>query len=137
MANDYELTIDVDATPDATWALVGDPVGVPSWFVKYVAAEIDGDIRTLTNADGGQLVEKILDRDDAERRYSYTVISGAPLKSHHASFAVVATATGSRVVWHTAGELNDPSLDLEARLGAAQREGLIRLKAVVEGRVTD
>ena len=136
MANDYELTIDVDASADATWALVGDPIAVPRWFVKYVTAEIEGDVRTLTNADGGQLVERILDRDDAQRRYSYTVVSGAPLKSHHASFAVVETAAGSRVVWHTAGELSDPTLDLETRLGAAQREGLVRLKGIVEGTVT-
>jgi hypothetical protein len=137
MANAYALTIDIDAPADATWALVGDPVGVPRWFTKYVEAAVDDDIRTLTNANGGQLVERILDRDDAARRYSYTVVSGAPLRSHQASFQVDEVGSGSRVIWHTEGELLDPALDLEDRLGEAQREGLLRMKGLLEGTLTD
>jgi hypothetical protein len=74
----------VDASPDATWAVVGDVTGVPRWFAKYVACEIDGDIRTLRSAEGAELVERLLEREESERRYAYTVIAGPPLRSHWA-----------------------------------------------------
>lgn len=133
MANDYELSIDIDATPAQTWAVVGDPTGVPRWFTKYVECGIEGDIRTLRNADGGELVERILEWNDDERRYRYTVIAGPPLAHHEASFQVLARGEHSTVLWHTNARFLDESIDTEERLGPAQREGLLRLKALCEG----
>ncbi len=132
MANEYELTIDVDASPDATWAVVGDVTSVPRWYPKYVECDVDGDIRTLRSADGAELVERLLDRDDAERRYAYTVIAGPPLRSHLASFQVLAHGDGSTIVWHTRATFLDEGIDTEERLGASQRDGLARLKALCE-----
>jgi hypothetical protein len=91
----------VDASPDATWAVVGDVTGVPRWFAKYVACEIDGDIRTLRSAEGAELVERLLEREESERRYAYTVIGGPPLRSHWARFQVLPRGSGSTVVWQT------------------------------------
>jgi Polyketide cyclase / dehydrase and lipid transport len=133
MANEYTLTVDVDSAPDVVWAIVGDPVGVPKWFTKYVEATVDGDIRTLRNADGGELVERLLERDDAARTYAYTVIAGPPLASHHASFTVNAREGGSTIVWHTNAVFADPTIDTEERLAGAQRAGLERLKELCEG----
>ena len=132
MANQYALTMEIAAPPDVVWAVIGDPTSVPRWFPKYVSCEIEGDVRTLTNAEGGVLVEKLLERDDSVRRYAYGVISGAPLKSHRASFQVIDSAAGSRVIWHTEAEFTDPAIDTETRLGPAQRDGLARLKALIE-----
>jgi uncharacterized protein YndB with AHSA1/START domain len=132
MANEYELAIDVDASPDATWAVVGDLGGVPRWFVKYPECTVDGDTRTLVNAEGGKLVERILERDDAERRYSYSVIEGPPLASHWASFAVVPRDGGSTILWNTKATFLDASIDPEERLAAGQRDALERLKALCE-----
>jgi uncharacterized protein YndB with AHSA1/START domain len=129
----WTLTVDIDASPDAVWAVIGDPVGVPKWFTKYVSATVDGDTRTLVNDQGGELVERLLTRDDARRHYSYSVIAGAPVASHEASFEVVAEGTGSRVIWTTDTEAKDPAMDMQARLTPAQTEGLQTLKAVVEG----
>ena len=70
----WELSIDVDAPPDAAWALVGDPTSVPRWYPKYAAAEVDGDSRVLRDAEAGELRERLLDRDDAARSYSYSVL---------------------------------------------------------------
>jgi hypothetical protein len=132
MANAYELAIDVDASPDATWAVVGDLGGVPKWFVKYPECTVDGDLRTLVNAEGGQLVERILERDDKERSYSYSVIEGAPLASHWASFAVVPRDGGSTILWNTRAEFLDASIDPEERLAAGQRGALECLKELCE-----
>lgn len=132
MANRFEVTVDIAASPDAVWQVVGDPCGVTRWYSAYVGCEVDGDMRTLRRADGAVLVERLLERDEDRRRYSYTVLSGVPLRSHHASFEVRAAEGGSRVVWVTEGEPEDPAADLEARLAGRQREALASLRALIE-----
>ena len=129
----WTLTVDIAAEPDAVWAVIGDPVGVPKWFPKYVSATGDEGTRTLVNDQGGELVERLLTRDDARRHCSYSVIAGAPVASHEASFEVVPEGTGSRVIWTTSTEPKDPAMDMEARLTPAQTEGLQTLKALCEG----
>ncbi len=128
----WQRTIDVDAPASATWDLVGDPTSVPRWYPKYETADVSGGQRILRNADGGELVETLDDRDDAARRYSYSVISGAPVTSYHASFEVQEREGGSRVVWTVEAEPKDPSVDLEARLVPTQEAALERIKAIVE-----
>ncbi len=132
MANRFTVTVDVAAPPDAVWRVVGDPCGVTRWYAAYRECTVDGDVRTLVRADGAVLVERLLERDDAARRYSYTVLSGVPLRSHLASFEVRQAGDGSRVVWTTEGEPDDPAADLEERLAARQREALEALRALVE-----
>ncbi len=133
MANEYTLTIDVDAPPDVTWLVVGDVTAVPKWFAKYVECNVDGDIRTLRSAEGAEVLERLLERDDLARTYAYTVTAGPPLRSHRASFTVVPREGGSTIVWHTRAEFLDESIDAEDRLAAGQRAGLERLKALCEG----
>ncbi len=134
MANEYTLTIDVEAPPDVAWSVVGDVAAVPRWFTKYVECAIDGDLRTLRSAEGAELVERLLERDDGARTYAYTVIAGPPLKSHWASFAVTASGAGSTITWHTRAEFLDGSIDTEDRLAAGQHAGLERLKVLCEAR---
>lgn len=129
----WAVTIDVDASPDEVWAFIGDPTTVPRWYPKYVSCEVDGDSRTLRTAEGQVLHERLLERDDAQRWYSYSVVSGAPVRTHLASFQVTAQGTGSRIRWGTTAEPMDPGADLEGRLTASQTEALARVKAIVEG----
>jgi uncharacterized protein YndB with AHSA1/START domain len=129
----WTRTIDIDASPAATWDLVGDPTSVPRWYTKYETADVEGGQRVLRNSAGGELVETLDDRDEERRRYSYTVISGAPVTSYHASFEVQEReGGGSRVVWTVDAEPSDPATDIEARLGPTQAEALDRMKQIVE-----
>jgi carbon monoxide dehydrogenase subunit G len=128
----WALTVDVDAPPDVVWAFIGDPTTVPRWYPKYVACEVDGDHRVLRTAEGGELHERLLERDDARRFYSYSVTSGAPVASHLASFEVTAEGDGSRVRWATQAEPLDPATDIRERLTATQTEALQRVKRIVE-----
>jgi mxaD protein len=128
----WVLSIDVDASPDAAWAVVGDLKAAPRFYPKYVSADIEGDLRVLTNTEGGKLVERLLERDEAGRSYAYSVIEGAPVKSHRASFAVEERAGGSRIVWSTEAEGTDPEVDLEQRLSGSQSDALVRLKDLIE-----
>jgi uncharacterized protein YndB with AHSA1/START domain len=128
----WQRTIDIDAPASATWDLVGDPTSVPRWYPKYETADVTGGRRILRNADGGELVETLDDRDEDARRYSYSVVSGAPVSSYHASFEVQERDGGSRVVWTVEAEPRDPAVDLEARLVPTQEDALRRIKEVVE-----
>lgn len=129
----WQLTIDVDAPPDAVWAFIGDPTSVPQWYPKYVTCEVDGATRVLRSAEGAELREALMDRDDERRFYAYSVLSGAPVASHRASFEVTALGEGSRVTWSTDAEPSDPSVDLEGRLTPTQTDALARVKRIVEG----
>lgn len=132
MVKSWTLTIDVDAPPDAAWAVVGDLFAPPRFYPKYVSVEVEGDIRTLTRDDGGKLVERLLERDEAGRSYAYSVIDGAPVRSHRARFTVEEAGAGSRIVWATEAEGLDADLDMEARLLPSQTDALARLKALIE-----
>ena len=133
MANEYVIAIDIAARPDAVWEILGDPCGVPRWYRLYVGCEVEGDVRRLSRSDGVELVERLLDRDEARRYYAYEILSGAPLRSHWASFEVQDSGDGgSRVLWHTRAEPVDPAGDVEARLGPRQVEALRVLKGMLE-----
>ena len=101
----WERTIDVDAPASATWDLLGDPTSVPRWYPKYETADVVGGQRILRRADGGELVETLDARDDDARRLSYSVVSGAPVSSYHATFEVQEREGGSRV-----GKLSETTL---------------------------
>ena len=128
----WELTVDVDVPPGEAWALVGDPTSVPRWYPKYVACEVDGDTRVLRSAEGAELRERLIERDDAARLYSYSVLSGAPVRSHRAGFAVTPREGGCRIAWWTEAEPADPSADLEGRLTPTQTDALGRMKEILE-----
>jgi hypothetical protein len=132
MHSSYEVSVPVAVAPERAWAFVGDPCSVPRWYPQYVSCEVQGDERRLVNAEGAVLVERLLERDEERRFYSYSIVSGLPLRNHLASFEVVAEGDASRVVWRTAGEHEDPAIDLEQRLAARQTEALGRLKALIE-----
>lgn len=130
MANAFTVSIDIDAPPEAVWEVLGAPDHVSRWYPQYTSCVTDGDIRTLTRADGSVVTERLLERDEARRFYSYSVIDGVPLKSHRASFEVQGHGSGSRVLWSTEGEPLEEGADLEARLAERQRSALEGLRAL-------
>lgn len=134
MANDFEVSVEVAVPADTAWALAGDPVRILEWFDPVVQVVMDGDMRTATMGNGAVLVERIVDRDDAARRYSYEVISGIPgLTSHRATIAVDETGAGSRVRYRQVATSEIDGYDIESRLSGVMTAGLETLKAVLEG----
>ncbi|MBJ7455167.1 MAG: SRPBCC family protein [Thermoleophilia bacterium] len=129
----WAIVVDIDAPPDEVWAFIGDPTTVPRWYPKYVSCEVEGDARTLRSAEGAVLHELLLERNDDARFYSYSVVSGAPVRTHLASFEVTAEGTGSRIRWATTAEPIDPAMDMQARLSPTQTEAMQRVKRILEG----
>ena len=134
MANDFEVSVDVAADPDRTWAMAGDPVGIRDWFAPVRDIAVDGDLRTVTMGNGATLVERLVDRDDAARTYSYEVQEGIPgLLSHRATIRVEEAPGGSRVRWRQTATSEVEGYDIEARLSAVMAAALGELKARLEG----
>jgi len=131
MGADWDVHIDLPVSPAEAWAVVGDPCGVPQWYPLYERCTLDGNVRTLERSDGAVLVEELLTRDDDALTYSYAVTGGLPLAEHEASFAVLPTEGGCRVVWHTHAVHEDSSVDMEERLADRQRDALEGLRTLL------
>lgn len=134
MANDFEVGVDVGVPPDAAWELAGDPVRIAEWFTPVESVGVEGDLRTVRMANGAELTERLVDRDDAARTYSYVVESGIPgLTSHRATIRVEGAPGGSRVLWRQTATSDVEGYDIEKRLSGVMRAGLEELRARLEG----
>lgn len=132
MPESFYVSVDIAVPPERAWEVVGDPCGVTRWYPLYQSCTVDGDRRMLRRSDGVELVERINDRDDAGMTYSYSVLSGLPLTYHYARFTVRPADGGCRVLWETAAEHENPTVDMRARLEGRQAEALQGLKRLLE-----
>jgi len=94
----YETVFDVSV--DKAWTSLGD-VGSPHRLFAGVLtdARMEGDIRTVTFANGMVVREQIVDVNESDRRVAYAVIDGV-FKHHSASMQLFAAGEGRcRFVW--------------------------------------
>ncbi len=132
-------TIEVAATPDQTWALVGDFAGLVGWFPAVTESTVEGGglgaLRYLTMPDGNKLTERQEARDDAGRSYEYVAIAGAlPCTDYRSRIAVTPSGAGSRITWAaTFVPIEGAPVDAVAFIGEVYRGGLAGAKAVLEG----
>jgi hypothetical protein len=133
-------TIDVNASPDEVWALVGDFGGLVGWFPAVTKSVVEGSgigaLRYLTMPDGNQLTERQEARDDAARYYEYAAIAGAlPCIDYRSRIAVSPTGNGARITWTAQFlPLKDAPIDAVAFITSVYQGGLAGAKAVLEGR---
>lgn len=123
-----EIHIDRDA--DRVWEVVGDVGGISRWLPGIEVSSYENGERTCEIGAGrGRLVEKILLRDDAARRYEYTITEGpARYSSHHASMTVSPDGDGSLFVW----EMHIEPDEAAEPMHAAAAGGAEALRAFVE-----
>ena len=97
-----------------------------------VDGRVDGDLRTVTFANGMVVTEQILGVDEPSRRVAYSVIDG-PFEHHAASMQVIADGAGSRVLW-----FSDFKPDaLSEMVTPLMEAGLAALKRNLEGGPAD
>ena len=92
--------IPLAVVPETAWAALSDFGAAHRAFPGILLdCRIDGDIRTVTFADGAVVREQLVTVDPSLRRLVYSVIEGATTH-HNASFEVLAApGGGSRVIW--------------------------------------
>ena len=95
----------VEAPAERVWEALRDFGAVHERVAPgfVVDSRLDGDVRTVTFANGAVAREALIGVDDDSRRLAYAVVESAlGLTHHNASASVVSTGEGSsRFVWVT------------------------------------
>lgn len=144
-------SIEINAAPDAVWALVGDFAHPEKWlpFVDSTSAQggnEKGATRDLKLKSGGTIKEELKNYDAEKRVIQYKIIDPTdpaviPVNNYSAKITVEASGTGSKVEWDTAFyrwflNNNPPDGQNEAAAKAAVekvvKDSLANLKTLTE-----
>jgi hypothetical protein len=94
--------IDIPATADQVWQLIGGFNSLPDWLPFIPQSELSegGRVRSLQTADGAVVVERLEAFDNAGKTYSYSILQAPfPATDYLATIRVEAQGLGSRVTW--------------------------------------
>jgi mxaD protein len=107
----FSESIEINASPDQVWAVLGDLASVDRWIPGVTAVAVDGMSRVCTFEDGHTQNEQILDYSPSASSYRYR-IDGAPLpvRENIGAFAVRQGNGNARVVWESSFEPLDPAM---------------------------
>jgi mxaD protein len=92
------VDVTVKAAPDAVWKMLGDVGGIGAFFPGIDSFRVEGDDRII-GMFGMEIRERLVNRDDATRSLTYSVIEGVPLESHEATITVEPEGDGCKVTW--------------------------------------
>lgn len=75
-------SIDVPASPDRIWQLIGGFDSLPDWLPYIPTSELSegGRVRSLRDEDGGVIIERLEAFDNTARTYTYSIL-GPPSPS--------------------------------------------------------
>src|SRR5262249_44693068 len=96
-------SIEVAATADEVWSLIGDFGG--AWHPLTARVGVTGtglgQLRTIETVDGREIVERLEAIDNAKRAIRYTNIAGMPVAHYTGTLEVKPHGSGSVVDWRT------------------------------------
>jgi carbon monoxide dehydrogenase subunit G len=93
-----QAAIDIDASADDVWAVIGDFGGIGDWMPGVDSCRVEGDDRILETM-GLEITERLVAKDDAGRVLTYSITNGAPVESHQAVITVNPAGSSSHVTW--------------------------------------
>jgi uncharacterized protein YndB with AHSA1/START domain len=128
-------TVEIDASRDAVWALLGDLAATTEWLPGTAAARMQGSTRICTTADGFDIREEITDYAPERHSYRFRHLElPMPVKNSMGSFRVEPRDGGSLVVLEDQFEALDSTQEAEiaAMFGGALDQALQALKRRVE-----
>ncbi|MDI1333167.1 MAG: SRPBCC family protein [Pseudomonas sp.] len=94
--------IDIPASADEVWQLIGGFDTLPDWLPFIPKSELSegGRVRSLQTADGAEVVERLETFDNAGKTYSYSILHAPfPATEYLATIKVEAQGQGARVTW--------------------------------------
>ncbi|MFJ5236834.1 SRPBCC family protein [Pseudomonas neuropathica] len=95
-------TIDIPASADQVWQLIGGFNTLPDWLPFIPDSELSdgGRVRTLQTADGAVVIERLQAFDNSGKTYSYSIEQAPfPASDYLATIKVEAQGQGARVTW--------------------------------------
>jgi uncharacterized membrane protein len=98
------VTIEIPASPDQVWQLIGGFNSLPDWLPYIPSSELSegGRVRRLVNPNGDVIVERLEAFNDKERYYTYSIMEAPfPATNYQATIRVreVAGSKTSLVEW--------------------------------------
>lgn len=128
MPENIRIEHDFTTTAERLWEIVGTPDNV-SWVPGVERCTFDGEVRRFIMTGAGDLAERILERNDAQRLLRYGVIeSSPPLAEHEAAIEVKQTETGARMIWTTRVSPGAVAPFIEQRM----QQSLAQLESVLQ-----
>lgn len=89
----------VSARLESVWEVVSDAAHVADWFPAMRTSFGDQTRRTVVLTDGSELVEEVVTRDEALRRFQYRVVGGdLPVEQHLGTVDVIEVSPESTLV---------------------------------------
>ena len=95
-------TLDIPASADQVWQLIGGFNTLPDWLPLITESTLTdgGRVRSLKTADGGVVIERLQTFDNAAMTYSYSIEQTPfPATEYLATLKVEAQGQGARVTW--------------------------------------
>jgi len=130
-----EERIEIPAAADAVWQTVRDFGAIDEYVAPIERATLDGSgvgaERTLTLADGGQVVERLDARDDEARTLRYSIVEAPlPVKGYEGTMSVEAVGASSCIVrWASTFDVVDaPEEEVTSTFAELYAVGLDGLK---------
>ena len=96
------MSTKLNVSADEAWKLIGGFNALPDWHPAVEKSELTeaGQVRTLSLAGGGSIVEKLEKSDDAGRTYTYSIVdSPLPIANYVATITVRDTDDGTVMDW--------------------------------------
>ena len=116
--------ITVNASPQATWKMIGNYNHMDVWHPAVAMSTVDGKAdekgttRVLTLKDGAKLIEVLLDYNGHKKQYTYKIIeSPLPIADYESTLAVRPAPEGkSTVIWsstfHAKGAPDEKAIEI-------------------------
>ncbi|GAB6407556.1 SRPBCC family protein [Pseudomonas sp. MHK4] len=95
-------TIDIPASADQVWQLIGGFNSLPDWLPFIPQSELSegGRVRSLQTADGAVVIERLQAFDNEGKTYSYSIEQAPfPATQYLATIKVESQGDGARVTW--------------------------------------
>jgi uncharacterized protein YndB with AHSA1/START domain len=107
----FRHTIDIAATPEQVWRVLGDLTSVDRWIPGVTAVTRTDTGRVCTFDDGHVQDEQILDYSPQTYSFRY-VIDGAPLpvRDNTGAFTVANADGQAQVIWESSFVALDPAM---------------------------
>jgi len=112
-----EEHVRISAPANEVWSIVRDFGSIADWTPPITDADLDGEgvgaERTLTLADGGQVVERLEALDDDDRTLRYSIVEGPlPVTEYEGTFSVAEVDDSTcEVTWASTFTVDGPPED--------------------------
>ena len=96
------MSTDLKVSADKLWGLIGGFNTLPDWHpaIEKSVLEEEGQVRRLSLAGGGTVIERLESTDDGARTYSYTIVdSPLPVANYRAVIKVTGEGDDCTVEW--------------------------------------